>query len=170
LNLPGVPSAGYLALHPPSKVIVIGKKKTDGSDRHRGDAQSVSAPTGVSEAVIYLPTIDDQATLDAAGAAALAAWQASRSSSTSNLNMNQLMENITLEVVDENPSGSFKPEDTVTVISATLGLAGLYKVKRIERDMTNPNYAKLDLTTRHTEYWELDENLRRTVRNLNTLV
>ena len=106
----------------------------------------------------------------AAAAAALAAWQASRSSSTSNLNMDQLAENITLEVVDNYGTGAYKPEDTVTIVSATLGLGGLYKVKRIERDMTDPNYAKLDLTTRHLEYWELDENLRRTVRNLNTLV
>jgi len=154
----------------PNKVIVIGRKKTDQSDRYRGRGTRSTAPTGASEVVVYLPTVDNQAALDAAAAAAFAAWQASRSASTSNVNVDQLAENITLEVVDEYGTGAYKPEDTVTVVSATLGLGGLYKVKRIERDMTDPYYAKLDLTTRHTEYWELDENLRRTVRNLNTLV
>jgi len=152
------------------KVIVIGRKKTDLSDRYRGRGTRSTAATGESEVVVYLPTVDNQAALDAAAAAALAAWQAGRSKSTSNLNMDQLAENIVLEIVDEYGTGAYKPEDTVTVVSATLGLGGLYKVKRIERDMTDPYYAKLDLTTRHTEYWELDENLRRTVRNLNTLV
>jgi hypothetical protein len=126
--------------------------------------------TGLIDIVIYLPTVTDQATLDAAAEAALAAIQASRSSDTSTLNMNYLMEQITLEVVDKYGVGAYVPEDQVTVTSATLGLSGLYKVKRIERNMTDPYYAKLDMTTRHTEYWELDEDIRRTVRNLNTLV
>jgi len=152
------------------KITAIGGEKPDKSDRYKGSATAATAPVGPSEVVIYLPTVDDQATLDAAAAAALAAWQASRSSGTSNLNMNQLQENVMLEVVDKYGVGAYVPEDKVTVTSATLGLSGLYKVKRIERDMTDPYYAKLDLTTRHTEYWELDENLRRTVRNLNTLV
>jgi len=153
-----------------NRVIVIGKKKGTERMHARATYASSAASTGLKEGVIYLPTVDDQAALDAAAAAALAAWQASRSTSASNLNMDQLAENITLEVVDEYVVGAYKPEDTVTVVSATLGLGGLYKVKRIERDMTDPYYAKLDLTTRHTEYWELDENMRRTVRNLNTLV
>jgi hypothetical protein len=153
-------------------VKVIGRTKADLSDRARSSATNSAgaASTGSGEAVLYLPTVSDQATLDKAAAAALAAWQASRSSGTSNLNMNQLMENVTLEVKDTYGSGAYVPEDQVTITSATLGLSGLYKVKRIERDMTDPYYAKLDLTTRHTEYWELDESLRRTVRNLNTLV
>jgi len=151
-----------------SDVEVIGK--TDGQKRPRSTASSGAGNTGLIETVIYLPTIDDQATLDAAAAAYLAAMQASRSSDTSTLNMNYLMENILLEVVDEYATGAYSPEDQVTITSAELGISGLYKVKRIERNMTDPNYAKLDLTTRHTEYWELDENLRRTVRNLNTLV
>jgi len=146
---------------------VIGKES--GGER-RKSTKSTPSTTGINEGTIYLPTVDNQAALDAAAAAALAAWLASRSSGTSNLNMNQLAENVMLEVVDEYGVGAYVPEDQVTVTSATLGLSGLYKVKRIERDMTDPYYAKLDLTTRHTEYWELDENLRRTVRNLNTLV
>ncbi|TSA43308.1 hypothetical protein D4R54_01120 [archaeon] len=153
-------------------VHVIGKTKADLSDRQRSSATNSAgaASTGLGEAVLYLPTIDDQATLDKAAEAALAAIQASRSKDTSTLNMNQLMENIILEVVDKNPTGAYNPEDQVTITSPTLGLSGLYKVKRIERNMSDPYYAKLDLTTRRTEYWELDENMRRTVRNLNTLV
>jgi len=155
-----------------TNIVILGKVKPDGSDRYRSSATSAAgaAAVGPIEAVIYFPTVDDQATLDKAAEAYLAAMQASRSSSTDAANMGELMEHITLEVIDKNPSGSFRPEDTVTVISATLGLAGLYKIKRIERNMTDPNWARLDLTTRHTEYWELDENMRRTVRNLNTLV
>jgi hypothetical protein len=148
-------------------VVVLGRAKPDASDRFSSRDPSSA---GLIDTVIYLPTVDDQATLDAAAAAALAKIQASRSSSTDAINSDQMMENITLEVIDKNPTGTFNPEDTVIVISATLGLAGLYKVKRIERDMTDPNYAKLDMTTRHTEYWQLDEDMRRTVRNLNTLV
>jgi hypothetical protein len=153
-------------------VVVLGRAKPDASGRFGSRASNAAgiATIGIAEGIIYLPTVDDQATLDAAAAAALAKIQASRSSSTNAINIGELMENITLEVIDKNPTGTFNPEDTVTVISPTLGLAGLYKVKRIERDMTDPNYAKLDLTTRHTEYWELDEDVRRTVRNLNTLV
>jgi hypothetical protein len=142
-----------------------------GRTGHQGTAHDSagSLSTGLIDTVIYLPTVDDQATLDAAAAAALAKIQASRSSSTDAINSDQMMENITLEVIDENPTGVYDPEDQVTVTSGTLGCSGLYRVKRIERDMTDPNYAKLDMTTRHTEYWQLDEDMRRTVRNLNVL-
>jgi len=153
-------------------VVVLGRAKPDASGRFGSRASNAAgiATIGIAEGIIYLPTVDDQATLDAAAAAALAAIQASRSGDTSTLNMKYLMEQITLEVVDEYGTGAYKPEDQVTVTASRLGCSGLYKVKRIERDMTDPNYAKLDLTTRHTEYWELDEDVRRTVRNLNTLV
>jgi hypothetical protein len=152
-----------------NKVNAIGKSVA--GERRKSTASSSGIEgVGLIEIIIYLPTIDDQATLDAAAAAALAKIQASRSGDTSTLNMKYLMEQITLEVVDEYGTGAYKPEDQVTVTASRLGCSGLYKVKRIERDMTDPNYAKLDLTTRHTEYWELDEDVRRTVRNLNTLV
>jgi hypothetical protein len=152
-----------------NKVNVIGKRVAD--ERRKSTASSSGIEdVGLIEIIIYLPTIDDQATLDAAAAAALAKIQASRSGDTSTLNMNQLMENIMLEVIDEYGTGTYNPEDQVTLTSAALNCSGLYKVKRIKRDMTDPHYAKLDLTTRHTEYWELDEDMRRTVRNLNTLV
>jgi len=156
----------------PNKVTVIGKETPDKSDRFRSSASdpTASAATGLNEVVIYLPTIDDQATLDAAAAAYLAAIQAGKSSDVTVLGMNQLTEHVILEVVDEYGTGAYAPEDWVTVTSPTLGLNGLYRIKRIERNMTDPNWARLDLTTRHTEYWELDENMRRTVRNLNTLV
>jgi hypothetical protein len=122
------------------------------------------------QTTVLMPTVGDQATLNLAIGSARAAIQGTRSKDMSVLNANQLQEQITLEVVDSNPTGAFVPEDQVTVTSPTSGLSDVYTVKRIERDMTDPNYAKLDLTTRHIEYWELNENTRRLVKTLATQV
>jgi len=125
---------------------------------------------GLNEIVVYLPTITDQATLDMAAERILAALLKTRSSSSAAPNMSELTESITVDVKDTNPPGTFLPEDYVTVTSETLACSGLRKIKRIQRNLKSPQWARIDFTTRHLEQWELDENIRRTVRNLNTLV
>ena len=45
---------------------------------------------------------------------------------------------IPMEAIDGYPPGTFKSEDTVWVTSPTLDMNGEYTIKRIERDMTDP--------------------------------
>ena len=63
--------------------------------------------------------------------------------------------------------GTFKPEDTVTVTAASVGLAGEYQIKRIERDMTDASFVLLELSNRLGQYWELDEAYRRMIKDLS---
>ena len=63
--------------------------------------------------------------------------------------------------------GTFNSEDTVTVTAPTVGMAGEYLIKRIERDMTDPNFALLELSNRLAQYWELDESYRRMIKDLS---
>jgi hypothetical protein len=46
-------------------------------------------------------------------------------------------------------------------------MAGQYQIKRIERDMTDPNFVLLELSNRLGEYWELDEAYRRMIKDLS---
>lgn len=73
---------------------------------------------------------------------------------------------IQIEGIDKYPTGTYHLGDHVTVISAQLRLSVAARVKRIERDMTNADYVKLDLANRMIEYWELDEPVRRTINDL----
>ena len=63
--------------------------------------------------------------------------------------------------------GTFKPEDTITVTAPSVGMAGEYQIKRIERDMTDGNFLLLELSNRLGQYWELDEAYRRMVKDLS---
>ena len=63
--------------------------------------------------------------------------------------------------------GIFKPEDTITVTAPSVGMAGEYQIKRIERDMTDANFVLLELSNRLAQYWELDEAYRRMVKDLS---
>jgi len=63
--------------------------------------------------------------------------------------------------------GTFKPEDTITVTAPSVDMAGQYQIKRIERDMTDPNFVLLELSNRLGEYWELDEAYRRMIKDLS---
>ena len=63
--------------------------------------------------------------------------------------------------------GTFKSEDTITVTAPSVGMAGQYQIKRIERDMTDANFVLLELSNRLAQYWELDEAYRRMIKDLS---
>jgi hypothetical protein len=77
-----------------------------------------------------------------------------------------LVKEIQITVIDKNPVGSFHCEDQITITSPTVGLSGVYYVKRIQRDLADPNLAIIDLVTRTTELWMLDEYHRAAVKDL----
>lgn len=112
------------------------------------DAASIAA-IGLVEGTAFQATITDQATLDTAAQAALAASQ----------NSNTLI--ITLEGIDTSSPGTFAPEDQVTVTSPTLGLSGGYQIAQISRDLQNSNYVSLSLEGLNPEAWLLDEQYKR---------
>jgi hypothetical protein len=75
---------------------------------------------------------------------------------------------VQLEAIDAYDSGTFMLEDEITVTCPFLDLSGTYPVKRIERDLSDPDLVRLDLSVRRTESWELDEGLRRMVKDLSS--
>lgn len=78
----------------------------------------------------------------------------------------KLVDQIQIEVNDEYPTGTYDLESQVTIVSKTLGVSAAINVKRIERDMTDPYWARLDLGNRVLESWELDEPFRRRIVDL----
>lgn len=112
------------------------------------------AAQGLLEAAAFQKTITDQDTLDTACQALL------------DLLKTQL-ETVSMDAVDDFPPGTFGPEDQVTVEAPSLGLSGAYTVKRIERDMSDPDFVRLDLNNRSREYWALDEAYRRMTKDAN---
>ncbi len=62
---------------------------------------------------------------------------------------------------------TFESEDTITVTAPSVGMAGQYQIKRIERDMTDANFVLLELSNRLLQYWELDEAYRRMIKDLS---
>ena len=102
----------------------------------------------------YQSKISDQATLDIACQAELDLKK-------------EVAETIALLVLDDYPVGTYGCEDQVTVESPTVGLSGYYTVKSIERDMTDANFACLELSNRSIEYWELDEAYRRMTKDVS---
>jgi hypothetical protein len=74
-------------------------------------------------------------------------------------------ERIGIEVKDDYDVGIFGCEDSITVTSPTIGLSGSYTVKSIERDLNDVNYARLELSNRSIELWELDETYRRMTKD-----
>jgi hypothetical protein len=109
---------------------------------------------GLLQAPAFQKKITTQATLDIACEAELDLKK-------------EVMETITLPVLDDYPVGTFGCEDQVAVESPTVGLSGYYTVKSIERDMTDANYAVLKLSNRSIEYWELDEAYRRMTKDVS---
>jgi hypothetical protein len=110
---------------------------------------------GLMQAPAIQSSISDQATLDLACQALV------------DLDKNAL-ETIVVEVVDSYPPGTFSVEDQVDIESPTTGLSGYYTVKKITRDLTDPNYAKLDLSNRTESYDELQATYQRMVQNVTT--
>ncbi len=109
---------------------------------------------GIHQAAAFNKSISDQDTLDAACQAYL--------------DMRKVEdETIPFEVIDAYTPGTFGPEDYITVTSPTTGLSGTYQIRKIERDLADPNAAKLDLVNKTKEYWELDTEYRRMTKDAN---
>ena len=109
---------------------------------------------GLHQGTAFNKSISDQATLDAACQAYLDMKKVEE-------------ETIPAEVIDEYDPGTFGPEDYITVTSTTTGLSGTYQIRKIERTLEDPNYAKLDLSNKTKEYWELDLEYRRMTKDAN---
>jgi hypothetical protein len=107
---------------------------------------------GLHQAAAFNKSIVNQATLDAACQAYLDMRKAEQ-------------ETTPFEAKDSYAPGTFGPEDYITITSATVGMSGTYQVRKIERDLTDPYFARLDLVNRTKEYWELDTQYRRMTKD-----
>jgi hypothetical protein len=148
-----------------NSVEVVGGKDPATGESKRGRAQDADniQKVGSQPIVIFVPSISDQAVLDRIAATILASFSMAVPPALAALG---LTAEIQLGVIDKNPVGSFKPEDQITATSPILGLSGAYYVKRIQRDLMSPRWATVDLVTRTTELWMLDEHIRAAVKDL----
>jgi len=109
---------------------------------------------GLHQAPAFNKSISDQATLDAACQALLDMKKVEE-------------ETIPFEAKDSYAPGTFGPEDYVTITSAMVGMSGIYQIRKIERNLTDPYLAKLDLVNRTKAYWELEEAYRRMTKDVS---
>ncbi|MGA2789804.1 MAG: phage tail protein [Candidatus Bathyarchaeia archaeon] len=119
----------------------------------QSDSDSINK-YGLIEQVAFQKTVTDATTLAIACQAMLA-----DSENT------ELIAQITVR--DTNPPDTFGPEDSITVNIPDLGLAGLYTVVRIQRDLSDPTIATIDLNRRMPQLWELDETSSRMLSDLS---
>jgi hypothetical protein len=144
--------------------VVGGKDATTGQSKKSTKKNTKKAKkVGTQSITIFVPAITDQDTLDTIAEAFIAAQSAF---TPPDLQEAGLTAEVQITVNDKNPVGSFKPEDQITVTSPTVKLSGSYYVKRIQRDLSDPNWAVIDLVTRTTELWMLDEYMRAAVKDL----
>jgi hypothetical protein len=107
---------------------------------------------GFHQAPSFNRSISDQSTLDTACQALL--------------DMKVLEEQtISLNAVDTYDPGTFGPEDYVTVTAPSVGLSGLYPIKKIQRDMTDPTYVEMDLVNRTKSWYDLDKAYKRMIKD-----
>ena len=71
--------------------------------------------------------------------------------------------------VDKRATGTYRIEDKLTVTSPSMGVDGHYPVKRIERNLLDPDWVQVDLGVRQPEEWEAVAEIRRMVKDLSTL-
>jgi len=129
------------------------RMKGDGITSMKQDSVKIQQQS-LLQGPAYQKKISDQATLDIACQAELDLKK-------------EVAETIALLVLDDYPVGTYGCEDQVTVESPTVGLSGYYTVKSIERDMTDADFACLELSNRSIEYWELDEAYRRMTKDVS---
>jgi len=72
---------------------------------------------------------------------------------------------IVLEAVDNYAPHTFECEQTVAINAPSIQLHDDLPIRRIERDMTQPDYVRMELTNRSVQYWELDEAYRRMTKD-----
>jgi hypothetical protein len=109
---------------------------------------------GLLEDVVFQKSIGVQATLDIAAVAELS---------------KRAGKNIAIQadLLDQYDAGSWGLDDSVTLTVPEHGLSDVYKVVRIERDMTDPNYAKVDFVNKISLEWsDLYGRLHRELKDL----
>jgi hypothetical protein len=129
------------------------RMRGDGITSTKQDGTKISEQ-GLLQMPAFNKTISDQATLDTACQALLDMKKTQE-------------ETIPLEAWDEYAPGTFGPEDYVTVTSPTAGLSGTYQIRKIERNLTDAEWVKLDLSNRTKTWWELDEMYRRMTKDVS---
>jgi len=107
---------------------------------------------GLLQAPAFQKKITDQATLDVFCQALLDLRK-------------EALETIRMDAIDTYASGTYGTEDQVYIDSPTLDMAGYYTVKRVERDLLQPDLAKLEISNRTLEYEQLDEAYRRMIKD-----
>jgi hypothetical protein len=132
-----------------NRIILVGS----GVVSIQSDSDSINS-IGLIEQVAFQKTVTDQGTLDTACQAMLA-----DSENT------ELIAQIIVR--DTYPPGTFGPEDSIAVNIPDLGLAGVYTVVRIQRDLSDPTIATIDLNRRMPELWELDETSSRMLSDIS---
>jgi hypothetical protein len=109
---------------------------------------------GLLEDVAFQKSITVQATLDIAATAQLA----------KNAGQNVAIE---AEVLDNYPAGTWGLDDSVTLTVPEHELSDIYKIVRVERDMTDPGWAKVDFETKlNLEWTDLYGELHRQLKDL----
>jgi hypothetical protein len=148
-----------------SEVKVIGAKDPTSGLANVGLARSTTPGVNSQSVVVFAPGITNQAVLNqmAQGILNTAVVNPTASKGTGSFASMQIT------VKDTHPSGSYHPEDQIVITSPTLGIAGAYYIKRIQRDLINPDYAIIDLVNRQTELWMLDEYVRQAAKDLAAL-
>jgi len=129
------------------------RMKGDGIVSTKQDGAKIQEQ-GLHQAPAFNKSISNQATLDAACQALLDMKKTEE-------------ETIPFEAKDSYAPGTFGPEDYVTITSATVGMSGIYQIRKIERDLTDPYFVSFDLMNRTKEYWELDEAYRRMTKDVS---
>jgi len=80
-----------------------------------------------------------------------------------------VIETITLDWIDQLPTGSYKPYDIVTVTDTDVELSGTYLVNTIQRDLTDAYLATLALTNRPLTIADALQVVRAVVKDLAVL-
>lgn len=126
--------------------------KGDGITSTKEDLTSIQA-YGLRELPAFEPSISVQATLDIACQALLSRCEI-------------MDETVILEGVDSYALGTFGPEDQIAITVPSLAISGNYMIKRIERDLTDADYVRFELTSRAKQFWDLDAAYRRMTQDL----
>jgi hypothetical protein len=109
---------------------------------------------GLLEEVVFQKSIGTQDMLDIAANAELA---------------RKAGQNVAIqaEVKDDYAPGTWSVDDSVTLSAPDHQLSDIYKIVRIERDMTDPNWARIDFLNKLSLEWgDLWQSLRRELKDL----
>jgi hypothetical protein len=143
----------------------IDDRQVFNSIRMRGNEDMVSSAVdgtsimeddlGLLEEIVFEKSITVQDTLDIAAEAELARKAGQNVS-------------IQAEVKDDYDPGTWTIDDSVTLIVPEHDLSDFYKVVRLERDMTDPNWARVDFLNKYAVEWaDLWQSLSHELKDLS---